>query len=45
MEWCLGMAVAAILMSVRFLTRANYLLQSQVVVESGISNPDSKVNR
>jgi MATE family multidrug resistance protein len=40
----LGMAVAALLMSVRFLTRANHLLRSQVVAESGCSNPDSAVN-
>ena len=40
----LGMAVAAILMSARFLTRANHLLRSQVVAESGNSNPDSAVN-
>ena len=40
----LGMAVAAMLMSVRFLTRANHLVRSQVVAESDSSNPDSTVN-
>ncbi len=40
----LGMAVAAILMSVRFLTRATQLLRSSVVAKNGNSNPDSPVN-
>ena len=40
----LGMAVAAMLMSVRFLTRANQLLRSPVVTKNGNSNPDFPVN-
>ena len=40
----LGMAVAAMLMSVRFLTRVNQLLRSPVVAKNGNSNPDFPAN-
>jgi MATE family multidrug resistance protein len=40
----LGMTLAAMLMIARYLTQANRLVRSSVVVESGSSNTDSAVN-